>query len=333
MKPLKLLFFCLFVFCLTSPVLQSQSLKVFQTGAGPEDMVIDSLSTPPRLLISCASRRPEYPVYGEIEAIDPVAGTREVLIRTGEPTGLVIRPHGISLVQAGEIQYLYVISHDDKNKVHSVIRYQLEGNGLVFVERFDSRLLVSPNALQAYPDGSFVVCNDAGNRDDMKEKILGLKKGNILFYDGKGNWTIAERGLGMPCGLTGSGNTVYVSATRENLLYAYTLTDGSLSGKKAVCKIKSPDNIRFYQNKLLITSHCKAMKFIGHTKDKSRSSPSLVVRVDPATGKSSKVFYDDGRTFSAASVALVFRDHLILGQIFEPAVGILNPPFSGSISK
>jgi hypothetical protein len=75
------------------------------------------------------------------------------------------------------------------------------------------------------------------------------------------------------------------------------------------------------------------MKFIGHTKDKSRSSPSLVVRVDPATGKSSKVFYDDGRTFSAASVALVFRDHLILGQIFEPAVGILNPPFSGSISK
>ncbi len=143
MKSSKILLPFILVFCLLSNVSpsSSQTLKVFQTGGGPEDMVIDSLANPPRLLVSCTSRRPEYTPYGEIEAVDPVDGTRKVMQRTGEPAGLVFRPHGISLMQAGEIQYLYTITHDDKNRVHPVIKYQVDGDKLVFVERYDSRLL------------------------------------------------------------------------------------------------------------------------------------------------------------------------------------------------
>jgi len=294
------------------------------SGYGPEDMVIDSMADPTRLLVSCSSRRPEYASYGEIESIIPALGSRTIMNRVGEPDGMNFKPHGISIIAAGEIQYLYVISHDDIKGEHPIIRYQIEGNNLIFVELLNSKLLISPNALQAYTDGSLVVCNDASVRNSMKEKIFKKKAGNILYYDGLGNWSIIADKLGMPCGLIGLSNRVYVSATLENKLYSYRLTDGQLTDKVAVCKIKGPDNIRINNGNLLITSHSKSLKFILHTKKKSRKSPSLVVSVNPRTGSTSRLFFDNGKLISAASVAVVFNNQLVIGQIFEPAIGLVK---------
>lgn len=300
--------------------------RILPSGSGPEDIVLDSVHNPPRLLVSCSARRSEYPAYGEIEAIDPVNGTRKVLARIGEPEKLVFRPLGISLVQAGELQYLYAITHDDIRGIHPIIQYQVDRDTLIFVKLLDTKLLVSPNALQVYPDGSLLVCNDAGKRNSMKEKIFRQKKGNILYFDGRGNWSIVADKLGMPAGLTGMGNRIFVSAALENMLYSFQLTDGILTGKQEVCRIKGPDNIRINSNKLLITSHSKPLKFIRHVKNKSQCSPSLVLSVDPLTGFSTRLFYDDGRQISAASVALVFNNQLIIGQIFEPFILLSDLP-------
>ncbi|MFA5815696.1 MAG: hypothetical protein WC865_08760 [Bacteroidales bacterium] len=88
--------------------------------------------------------------------------------------------------------------------------------------------------------------------------------------------------------------------------------------------IKGPDNIRINNGNLIITSHSKPFKFIGHVKDKSQKSPSLVLSVDPHTGKSTRLFYDDGKLISAASVALIFNNQLVIGQIFEPFIWLLD---------
>ncbi len=324
-KPVSLilLIFILSYFTSSSlPVLNPMHL--FRSGYGPEDMVADTLSTPPRLLVSCSSRRPDYPAYGEIEAINPASKVRVVMTRTGEPQGLVFRPHGISLVQAGEIQYLYVILHDDVKKAHPVIQYQVDADTLIFIRRLDSKLLISPNALQAYPDGSLLVCNDAGKHNSMKEKIFRQKKGNILFFDGRANWTIAADTLGMPAGLAALGKRVFVSAALENKLYSYDLSDGKLTGKKIVSEIKGPDNIRVYEGNLIVTSHSKPLKFISHTRKVSHKSPSLVLSVDVRSGKTTRLFYDNGNQISAASVAMFLNNQLIIGQIFEPFVGIID---------
>lgn len=300
----------------------SASFHTISTGFGPEDMVMDSLHSPQRLLVSCASRRPEYPPYGEIEAIDPATGSRTILRRTGEPAGIRLNPHGISLVEAGEIQYLYVISHDDAHGCHPVIRYQVDGDTLSFVEELNSKLLISPNAVQAFPDGSLLVCNDAGIRNNRKEQIFRQKRGNILYYDGHGNWSIVEKEIGMPAGLAGMGNRIFVSATLENRLYSYRLHNGQLTEKKVVCSIKSPDNIRIHQNQLIVTSHSKTMKFIGHARNMHHVSPSLVLSVDPATGNKTRLFYNNGKSISAASVAVLSNGQLFIGQIFEPFIGV-----------
>jgi arylesterase/paraoxonase len=300
----------------------SATFRTLTTGYGPEDMVRDTLHSPSRLLVACASRRPEYPVYGEIEAIDPANGSRTILRRTGEPAGLRLNPHGISLIAAGEIQYLYVISHDDAHHSHPVIRYQVDGDTLAFVEVLNSKLLISPNALQAYPDGSLLVCNDAGIRNNRKEQIFKQKRGNILYYDGLGNWTIAAMELGMPAGLTGLGNRIFVSATLENKLYSYLVDNGQLKDKTLVCSIKGPDNIRIDRNRLIVTSHSKILKFIGHARNKSHPSPSMVLSIDPETGQKTRLFYDNGKRISAASVAVISNGQLFIGQIFEPFIGV-----------
>lgn len=303
---------------------QSTPLTLLHSGYGPEDLVLDSLHNPPRILVSCSSRRPEYPKYGEIEAFIPETGARTILTRTGEPKGLVFRPHGISLVQAGEIQYLYVISHDDQKGRHPVIQYGLENDQLIFIRMISSPLLISPNALQAYPDGSILVCNDAAERNSMKEKIFKLKRGNVVFFDESGNGSKVAKELGMPAGLTADGNTVYVSAALENRIYSFQYSDGQLSNKEIVSKIKGPDNIRIHNSRLIVTSHSKPFRFISHVKNSHRRSPSLVLSVDPHTGKSLRLFYDSGQKISAASAAIIVNNQLVIGQIFEPLIGIMN---------
>lgn len=297
--------------------------RKIESGYGPEDIVQDTLSGPARLLVSCCSRRNEYPVYGEIESIDPEQGTRRVLKRLGEPAGLVFRPHGISLAIAGEIQYLYCISHDDAKGSHSVIKYQIAADTLEFISIYKSKLLVSPNALQAYADGSFFVCNDAGIRNDMKEKIFRQKKGNILHCDVQGNWSIVASNLGMPAGLAGSGNRLYCSAALENKLYSFEIAESQLTDKQIVSQIKGPDNIRLFNNSLIVTSHPKPLRFIRHVKNKNRLSPSLVLSLDPITGQRVTLFSDDGSQISAGSVGLLFQGQLIIGQIFEPFILVL----------
>ncbi len=320
----KLTAFVCLLLLLGIPAPAQSPIKLLPSGYGPEDIVIDSLSTPPRILVSCSSRRAEYPKYGEIEAIDPVKGSRIVMKRTGEPAGLIFRPHGISLATAGEIQYLYVISHNDAAGIHPVIRYQIDGDNLVFVEELNSRLLVSPNALQAFSDGSVVVCNDAAVRGDIKETILRQKKGNILFYDGQGNWSIMAREIGMPAGLAGLGNKIFVSASTENKLYSFLLKDGQLSNKTVLAEITGPDNIRFYKGSLITTSHSKTLKFVRHVKNTKSKSPSMVLSVNPSSGKITRLLYDNGKIISTASVAVILDNQLIIGQIFEPFIGLVN---------
>jgi hypothetical protein len=290
------------------------------TGYGPEDLVMDSLNNPPRVLISCAGRRAEYPDYGEIQAYYPESGKLETLKRVHEPAGLVFRPHGISLLTLGPNRYLFVISHDEEARYHPVLRYRVSNDTLFFEKVFHSSLLVSPNALQAYPDGSILVCNDAAKRGSMAEKIFRLKRGNIVRFDGFGNWSVVAAKLGMPAGLAGSGEDLYVCGSLENRLYRFTYKNGELTGKRTLNKIKGGDNIRIYEGFLLTTSHAKPLKFISHVGNREKPSPSLVLKIDTTTGSSTVLYSDNGRIISAASAALIWNRQLIVGQIFEPAI-------------
>src|SRR5687768_3525801 len=65
--------------CATLPKSFQTKDEIIVVGPGPEDMIVDTISEQPRILISTNSRRKGEPDYGEIEAYYPETNTRKIL--------------------------------------------------------------------------------------------------------------------------------------------------------------------------------------------------------------------------------------------------------------
>ena len=243
------------------------------------------------------------------------------LPRRGEPAGLILHPHGVDLVRArdGSLQ-LYVISHPHLGKgAEAVIQYRLERDHLVFQRRYSGSHLVSPNDLAVRSDGSFYVCNDSSARGGILELILGLRRSTVVYYDGLGGWSVAAERLAMANSAAIDGDTLYVSATRANRVYAYsTAAGGRLTDRRVLARIKGPDNLVLEASELLVAAHRNSLAFMAHVRNPGRRSPSTVYAIDTQSGAATVLFADDGARISAASTGLRHEGVLYLGQVFEP---------------
>jgi hypothetical protein len=172
--------------CRQIPATHGMATERISVGPGPEDMVPDTLQGVARLLVSCSSRRDSQEEYGEIIACYPGTGIQKSMIRVEEPPGIVFRPHGIYL----EGIRLYVISHEEEPHDHPVLIYEVHGDTLVFLEMVRTPMLHSPNALVTGPQQEIYVVNDAGKRGSILEKVLRLKRANVirLEKDAGGTW-------------------------------------------------------------------------------------------------------------------------------------------------
>lgn len=310
----------------TQPAGSADIIEVIQTGPGPEDLVVQVTKNSFRLLISASSRRQDSEPFGEIQAWDPTSGEIKNLIRQGEPGGLHFRPHGIDLVQQPDQDLLFVISHDEENGRHPIIRYRIAGDTLVFDRLFEHELIVSPNALTVFADGSFMVCNDAAKRGNRMEQILGRKKASIISVSAAGEYQVAIAGLGMPAGINHLGDQVFVSAATENKIYAFDRVGEKLINKRVLTRLRGPDNLRWQDSSLLVAAHLKTLRFIRHVSESDVASPTSLYRINPTTGQKHLVFLDSGELISAGSVGVCFGGHYFIGQIFEPwIVEIKNP--------
>ncbi len=299
------------------------------TGFGPEDMVIDSISAIKGILISTSSRRPEYGEYGEIEKLVPGKNNSYILKRVDEPANLVFHPHGLNITKENGKPCLYVISHDDANNHHFIVKYKIDNDRLIFEKLYESPLLISPNALHAFDDGRLLVCNDARKRNALYEKILKLKTSNIVYLDENENWKILADKIGYAAGLEYSDAKVYVSAALENKVYRFHFDGNRLSDKTILTKINGPDNIRFYKDKLIIAAHYNPMAFIKHVNNKEKHSPSTVFSIDKTEGQTKLLYANDGKVISASSTGVIYHNKLFINQIFEP--WIIEIPLSESI--
>ena len=71
--------------CVKLPEVSDYPVERIQVGAGPEDMVLDTLQGNPALIISCSARRETDKPYGEIISFNLRTGIQSELIRYNEP--------------------------------------------------------------------------------------------------------------------------------------------------------------------------------------------------------------------------------------------------------
>ncbi len=312
----------------------TQKIKV---GSGPEDMSVDHSNGTPRIIVSCDERREGEPDIGAFYSIDLTNNKTKPLQII--PADFQIHPHGIDVVTIDSLTYLYAISHDGKglNTSHRIVRFRINKDTLLLEENaiFQHPLMTGPNDLDVLEDGSFYVSNPLSSNDPTEsiKSILGIKNGNVLYYDGKGNWSVAVEGMCYP-------NGVWVNQEKGYLLVAnggckevarYAIKNRKVvptdkhSTKDHSIDIPIGDNLLMDDKGVLWTAaHPCPLKFLDHKKDSATPSPMQVFAIDPMTLKTNLVFQNNGDLISAASTVLHWENRLYISQVFDPFVLVVE---------
>ena len=234
-------------------------------------------------------------------------------------------PHGISLYQfANGDKRLFVVNH--RNTGHYIEIFQFTDSSLVHLESIQNPLFISPNDIVAVDERQFYLTNDHNEPFSdwrAKKDILQIPMGNVCFYDGKNAKVVAD-GIMYANGINKSndGKNIFVASASGQKIKVYdrnpqaeTLTESD------EIAINGPDNIDVDEaGNLWVGCHPKLLKFLAHSKDHSKISPSEIIKITyhgKGTAHLESVYLNDGSEISASTVGVSYKDKLLIGSVFE----------------
>ena len=300
--------------------------------AGPEDIDIDTVSG--TAFISVDDRRANLASPGSrrgaILIMDMNSDT-PVLRNVTPPEPADFHPHGISVWRsaAGRV-YLLAVSHRQQPRGHAVERFEWRDDSLVHIGTvMDAAVMTSPNDVAAVDGERFYVTNDHGYAEEglqrTLEDYLQRSISTVNYFDGKRMRKVAE-GLAFANGiaLASDGSSVHVAATTGRKLFTYErdTTNGALRKRAETSLGTGVDNIDIdSKGDLWIGCHPQLLKFVAYSKDAAKASPSQVLRLRPIKDGGfavEEVMLNDGVEYSGSSVAVAFRDRILVGSVFDP---------------
>lgn len=293
---------------------------------GPEDITVH-----PRTgiaLISSDDRRATLagkPTQGTIYSLDRrVKGSIPIKLTAGFNRDF--HPHGLSLYLDGSGKaFLFVINHAKAG--HFVERFEYASGVLIHRESIAHPFMFSPNDLVAVGPRSFYVTNDhslSSRSWRMLEDFIQLKRSFVLYYDGK-EMRVAAKGFGYANGIniSADGKTLYLAATLDRAIHVFSrdTASGALTLAYDIDMGTGPDNIELdTSGNLYVACHPKMLDFLSHSKDKTKISPSQILKIT-SKGKGNaeveEIYVNDGKEISAASVVAPFKGGFLVGQVFE----------------
>ena len=295
-----------------------------ETKAGPEDIVLDTVSSDfPRLIISCDSRRiPEK--AGFIQAMDLKTEKVKTLERKNEPQNLNFHPHGIDVVKLidGSTK-LYVVNHNELANEQSILIYKIEKDCLIFEAQLIDKQLVSPNDVAGDVAGNIFTGNEFHKRNAKISALIGLKNGYFVQFDGR-SFSKREKKYCYANGLAVYKNQLLTVGTRNRFLYKAPLDFKNDSKKEKITKIKGADNISVIGDKAYIACHVNLFKFIKHAASPKNNSPTVVYEIDLLTNQKKLIYANTDGTINGASTAILYNHKLYLSQVFEPWILIVD---------
>ncbi len=293
---------------------QLETTKII-VGNGPEDLVVDTFLGSERLIVACSARRNSELPFNEIMSID--LKTNEITkMHRVQPSSICFHPHGLDLVFAKNDKTLFIVNHCNEKDIHQILQYSIVGDSLFFISATNHNLIVSPNAVCGFADGSFIVSNDAGKHGAIFEKLFIQKKSKLVFCNVDSCVEIGER-VCFGNGVTMTDSFLYHASTMPGAVYKYERNGNSFSNRVLLSKVKGADNIRLYGEYIIVAGHPKFGKFISHMKNAKKHSPSEVWIINRFTGESTIVFRSDGSLISAASGAVIYKNYLFIAQVFD----------------
>lgn len=228
-------------------------------------------------------------------------------------------PHGISMLKLDSAHYqLLVVNHA---KRHSIVKFELFGDSLVYIATYRDASMISPNDVVALDSDSFYFTNDhgyTGKWGKLAEDYLGIGVSNVVFYDGK--YRVVADGINYANGINISKekDQVLVASPRGfKLIYYDILEDGNLRHDRDLDVGSGIDNIELDENgDLWMGSHPSLLAFAAYAAGKKEMAPSEVIKVSDGDMVES-LFENDGTIMSASSVAAPYKDLLFVGTVMD----------------
>lgn len=239
------------------------------------------------------------------------------------------RPHGVSLYkdESGN-KRLFVINHlhDDGESIEI---FDLDETGApIHAETITGDYLTAPNNLVAVGPRQFYVANDSRSESQFVQQMdrtFGLSRFPVAYYDGKTMRAVVPNGpSGGGIAASADGTQVYLAATSKRAIQVYDRDPdtGDLTLRSSVDVGIGVDNLDVAADGAVWTAgHPNFFALAGHFMSGFENpSPSQVFRVpisngDP--GEPEDVYLDLGDTYSASSVAAVYKDKMLIGSITE----------------
>ncbi|WP_436514491.1 SMP-30/gluconolactonase/LRE family protein [Ekhidna sp. To15] len=235
-------------------------------------------------------------------------------------------PHGISMLKLDSAHYqLLVVNHA---KQHSIVKFELFGDSLVYMATYRDPSMISPNDVVALDEETFYFTNDHGYSSKwgrLAEDYLGIGVSNVVLYDGQ--YQVVADGINYANGINISQDRsqLLVASPRAFQLHYYNiLEDRSLEHDRDLDVGSGIDNIELDENgDLWMGSHPSLLTFAAYAAGKKETAPSEVIKV--SNGEVVESLYEnDGSTMSASSVVAPYNDLLFVGTVMDDELVVLK---------
>jgi arylesterase/paraoxonase len=298
--------------------------------AGAEDLTVDYASG--LLFISAfdraGERREEQPTGG-IYVMD-VNDPELTPIRLDDGLGEGFHPHGIYFLKLDSVRYrLWVVNH--QNNTHTIEVFDFIPNDhFAHIKTYADPMIKSPNDVVAINETQFYFTNDHGKTEGLgliAENYLGLPYANVMYFDGNSFREVAN-GISYANGITTSpdGKQVLVASPRKFELLVYDVqSDGALILNRKIATGTGIDNLEWdEQGNLWIGAHPNLLRFSAYAKGNKSTAPSEVIVWNPKTDELSTLFLDDGQLVSASTVAIPYKNMLLIGTVMDENLLVLK---------
>lgn len=235
-------------------------------------------------------------------------------------------PHGISLYKVDSAHYqVLVVNHA---RGHTIEKFELFGDSLVYMATFRDESMISPNDVIALDEESFFFTNDHGYSNKwgkLAEDYLGVAASNVVFYDGKYKEVAGGIQYANGINISKDRGQLLVASPRGFKLIYYTIEEnGELTHDRTLDVGSGIDNIELDENgDLWMGSHPNLLAFTAYAIGKKETAPSEIIKVSDG-GKVESLYANDGSFISASSVAAPYKDMIFVGTVMDDRLVVLR---------
>ncbi|MBM9548063.1 arylesterase [Leptospira sp. 201903074] len=296
---------------------------------GPEDL--DLIRETSTVIVSSHERRNGLKDIGalfEVSLQDTNQKLESKKIETNYPENF--RPHGISYAKVKGVDTLAVISHTlvDENPHTIEIFERTKAGKWSHTKTLSDPTLTSPNDIFMNDSGEIFASNDNGTSNAFRkywDMIIRSARADIAYYDGKSFQALEVPvllGNGIYVRKKGNEEVLYRSVFAEKAIRVYQVdrTAGKINLKylESIAIGAGPDNIMEDEKGMLwLAAHDSTYKFIRHVMNRTNLAPTRVFKINPANKEVTEVYANEGAEISAGSTGLVFKNKLLISQVFE----------------